>query len=101
MKVTDHILTELNQVTAKRTEKAQEAKRGASRGVASKESLSDHVHLSGLKGQMEVFRDHLNRLPDVRAERVQALRERIESGQYRPDAMDIADAIVERTLQSR
>lgn len=36
----------------------------------------------------------VSELPDVRTERVKELQSRIQSGNYNPDASDIADAIV-------
>ncbi|HYJ48216.1 MAG TPA: flagellar biosynthesis anti-sigma factor FlgM [Pyrinomonadaceae bacterium] len=33
-------------------------------------------------------------LPDVRQEKVEALRERLQSGSYNPQASDIADAVI-------
>lgn len=44
---------------------------------------------------------HLNALPDVRQERIAAVRQAIQSGQFNPSDQQIADAIHAQLLGSR
>jgi negative regulator of flagellin synthesis FlgM len=48
--------------------------------------------------EIQCVKSELDRLPDVREDRVMELKARIESGAYRISADDIADLIVRRAL---
>ncbi len=62
-----------------------------SRGAASVEISTSAQELQGIKRQID-------RLPDVREDRVQALKAQIENGTYKVSGEDIADLILRRTL---
>ncbi len=55
---------------------------------------TDKLSVSARANTINELVARANELPEIRQERVAALRERIQSGDYRPDAGDIADAIL-------
>jgi flagellar biosynthesis anti-sigma factor FlgM len=62
---------------------------------------TDEVELSERAGELSRARQAYDGLPDARAVRVAALRERIRNGTYRLDDDDIADAILNGAPASR
>jgi len=62
----------------------------------SPESLSaeDHAQLSGARVHVAALAAQASQLPEVRQERVQALRDAVQSGRYRTDAKKVAGAMV-------
>jgi negative regulator of flagellin synthesis FlgM len=54
----------------------------------------DRVKVSERAANIGRLSARATELPDVRQEKVEALRERIQSGAYDPKASDIADAII-------
>ena len=48
--------------------------------------------------EVQQIKKLVNELPDVREDRVQALKAQIESGTYQVSGEDIADLIIRRTL---
>lgn len=58
------------------------------------ESEPDKISVSERAATAERLAARVNQSPDVRQEKVEALRERIQSGSYKPSASDIADAIL-------
>jgi negative regulator of flagellin synthesis FlgM len=75
---------------ASRTEKGEKIE--ATPNVA--ESEPDKVSVSERAATAERLTARANQLPDVRQEKVEALREQIQSGSYKPSASDIADAVL-------
>jgi negative regulator of flagellin synthesis FlgM len=70
-----------------------------SQGVANTSGVSsaageDTVKLSSAHGEVQTLAASLNKVPEVRTERVQALQQRVQSGQYNPDSKKVADAII-------
>ena len=57
-------------------------------------SGEDQAQLSGASSQVAALTSQASQLPEVREERVQALREAVEYGRYRPDAEKIAAAML-------
>ena len=55
---------------------------------------SDKLQFSNHASEVGKFLDQLKELPDVRAEKVNALREQIAAGEYKPSGTQIADAIL-------
>jgi flagellar biosynthesis anti-sigma factor FlgM len=55
---------------------------------------SDQAQLSGAGAQITALAAQVLQLPEVRQERVQALRQAVESGSYTPDARSTAGALV-------
>ena len=55
---------------------------------------SDTVHFSSRLAEVQQLTSQLQQVPDIRAERVAALKEKIQQGTYSPDPADVADAIL-------
>ena len=55
---------------------------------------SDKINVSNRAATAGKMVEKLQDVPDVRQERVEALRQKIESGEYKPSAESIADAIL-------
>ena len=60
----------------------------------SADAKTDTVSVSERGNTIKELTARAKDLPDVRQERIEALRERIQTGDYQPDAGDIADAIL-------
>lgn len=54
----------------------------------------DKINVSDRAANVGKMIEKLNDLPDVRQEKVEALRQKIEAGEYKPSADAIADAIL-------
>jgi negative regulator of flagellin synthesis FlgM len=54
----------------------------------------DSFQLSGTLGQVQQLKAQLAQLPDVRSERVAALRHQVEQGSYKPTNEQIANAMI-------
>jgi flagellar biosynthesis anti-sigma factor FlgM len=57
-------------------------------------SNSDQVNLSDRGATVRRLIDQSAQLPDVRQDRIDSLTSRLESGSYKPSAIDIAEAII-------
>ncbi len=68
------------------------------RGRSSADSHEVSADVTPTPGEIQFVRQQIDRLPDVREDRVQALKARIESGTYRIGGDEIADLIVRRAL---
>lgn len=55
---------------------------------------SDKIDVSNRAANVGKMVEKLNEMPDVRQEKVEALRQKIEAGEYKPSADAIADAIL-------
>jgi flagellar biosynthesis anti-sigma factor FlgM len=58
----------------------------------------DQAQLSGVHAQVQVLVGQALQLPEVRQERVQALRQAVTSGKYQPSAQDVAGALLLNTI---
>jgi negative regulator of flagellin synthesis FlgM len=56
------------------------------------------VEVSSTAQEVQQVKKLVNQLPDVRTDRVQALKTQIENGTYQVSGEDIADLIIRRTL---
>lgn len=61
-------------------------------------AAADQAQLSGAHIQVQALAGQAAQLPDIRAERVQSLREALASGHYRFEAHKTAGAIVSHML---
>ena len=61
-------------------------------------SSGDKVELSIQSKEMQKIYDLLQMTPDVRAEKVEALRKRIEEGKYQVDPDRVADKMIKESL---
>jgi flagellar biosynthesis anti-sigma factor FlgM len=68
----------------------------ASNGGASQSPVigEDQAQLSGAQVQVEALAGQASQLPEVREERVQALRQAVESGRYQPVSLEVAGAML-------
>ncbi len=57
-----------------------------------------HVDISARSQEVQRVTELINRLPEVREDRVQALKAQIENGTYHVSSEDIADLIIRRAL---
>ena len=55
---------------------------------------SDSIHVTNSPDQVATLVERAKDLPDVRHERVQEIRQAVQSGKYRVSADDIAEAIL-------
>jgi negative regulator of flagellin synthesis FlgM len=58
----------------------------------------EKVNLSTTAKDVQNLKNAISKLPDVREEKVQALKDRIEKGTYRVDADKVADKMVGESL---
>ncbi|GDX41430.1 hypothetical protein LBMAG21_17220 [Armatimonadota bacterium] len=77
------------------------------KGAVNASSLGESVAVGGAAATLDVstasqdiqhVQKVLSRLPDVREDRVSALKSAIENGTYKVSGEDIADLIIRRTL---
>ena len=93
MKLTDvvaQIQTE-NKIKVKKNVRAEET---AASAVAAKDSVS----LSSGSRDVQKIQEILQETPDIRADRVAEIKARIESGEYRVDARELADKMLSDLL---
>lgn len=76
---------------ANKTIQADQSAKPATTGASNE---PDKVNVSERAANVGRLTVRASELPDVRQEKVDALRERIQSGNYNPKASDIADAII-------
>jgi flagellar biosynthesis anti-sigma factor FlgM len=60
----------------------------------------DQASLSGAHVQIAALSAQASQLPEVREQRVQALRQAVESGQYRAEPQQVAGALVTHMIQN-
>ncbi len=65
---------------------------------ASESQQAASVEVSSTAQEVQQIKKMVNQLPDVREDRVQALKAQIENGTYHVSGEDIADLIIRRTL---
>ena len=61
-------------------------------------SRADRVHLSPRAKEYQKARQALAALPDIEADRLREIKDRIQSGRYRLDADKIADQMIREAL---
>jgi len=62
--------------------------------LASRSSVEDQAELSGAHTQIQALAAQASQLPEVREERVQALRQAVQSGHYRADPEKVAGSVL-------
>jgi flagellar biosynthesis anti-sigma factor FlgM len=67
-------------------------------GTAGTPPGEDQAHLSGAHAQAEALAAQASQLPEVRQERVQALRQVVLKGQYNPEPEQVAGAMFDSML---
>ena len=71
-----------------------QSKGAASASGAHPAAGEDTVSISSTHGELQTLTASLANVPEVRTDRVNALQQRVDSGQYQPDSQKIADAIL-------
>ncbi len=74
--------------------RAQNPPAADSASAAKTGAAEDQAQLSGAHVQVEALAAQASQLPEVREQRVQALRLAVQSGQYQSDPQKIAGALV-------
>ena len=72
----------------------QESASGASEQT-NKTGQSDQVHLSGKAREMDQLKEIINQMPEIRSEKIEALKKSIAEGSYIVDASKIAKRMIE------
>lgn len=90
---------DLNHGPQELAESNQASTNRAATNVSSSEALADdQAQLSGAHVQVEALAAQASRLPEIREERVQALRVAVQSGQYRSSPDEVAGAVFTHML---
>ena len=77
------------------------AQNAPSGGLSATNGLGeDQAQLSGAHLQVQALAAQAAQLPEVREERVQALRQAVQSGQYHPSPENVAGAILTHMIAS-
>lgn len=80
-------------VKSSRSNGAKPVSAPAGQGISSARG-EDTVTLSGVHGTIQALTAGLSNVPEVRTERVNALQQKVQSGQYPVDKGKVADAII-------
>ncbi len=93
---------EINRLLALTPKGASPLQKGG-RATVSLEGMSDtdvaaRVEVSASSQEVKQVKAQIEQMPDVREDRVQALKAQIESGKYQVSGEDIADLIIRRSL---
>ena len=81
-----------NNVQIKKT--SENSSSGSAASLASAAEGADRVELSAGSLDVQKIKDVLAETPDVRIEKVKALKEQIERGQYSVDSREVADKML-------
>jgi negative regulator of flagellin synthesis FlgM len=73
-------------------------KQRLSQKVEDKSLSPDKVELSAQSKEMQKIHEVLQTTPDVRAEKVAALKKRIEEGQYEVDSEALAEKMIKESI---
>jgi flagellar biosynthesis anti-sigma factor FlgM len=74
------------------------ATNGQARAAASSPLGEDEAQLSGVHAQVQQLVSQASQLPEIRQEKVNALRQVVLGGSYKPAAQQIADAVFAHML---
>ena len=91
----------VNEITAqmlREYQKSEGVKSGSEKLTGGNTALEEKVDLSAAAREIQSARDEIDKLPDVRDEKVQELRAQIEQGTYSVSAEDIAEKLVAESL---
>lgn len=82
-----------DRVTTSGTKGAPSPSSGSA-SAAGSVSGEDTFSLSSTHGEVQVLSANLANVPEVRAQRVSALQQRVNTGTYQPDSLKVADAMI-------
>ena len=74
--------------------KSKSAAASSSSGISSAMG-EDTVRLSSTSSDVQTLAASLAQVPEVRADRVQALQQQVRNGSYSPDSQKVADAMIQ------
>ena len=60
-------------------------------------SQSDQVHLSGKAKELDALKKIIQQMPEIRTDKVEALKKAIQEGTYQVDSFQVAGKILEET----
>lgn len=83
---------------AQDSQRMQASAAGTAAGTAAGSAAEDQAQISGMHLQIQALAAQAAQLPEVREERVQSLRQAIQSGQYRASADQIASAVFDHMM---
>jgi len=99
MKITgDHLLGQIDGYVKNRTEGSAQSRSCPSAGEGG--HGTDRVVLSAEVLEVYELKSRLEAIPDVREERVAALRKQIENGTYKADGKKIAARMIKESLEN-
>jgi len=88
-----------------RAQAPEESEKAGAAGPASTQSRAasgglgeDEAQLSGLHAQVQTLVGQAAQLPEIRQEKVNALRQVMQGGNYHPEPAQIADAMFEQMV---
>jgi len=95
MKITDQYNPALRQI--KETESSAKAKAAKAKKEGA-QAAGDKVELSSLAKDVSKARTQVDKTPDIRASKVEALKEKVSSGEYKVDPDKVAQKMVDEHL---
>lgn len=78
--------------------KRKVGRRAEGDGAAAIEGARDGVEVSSFSREMAHALSELRKVPDVRSDRVESLKGRIDRGEYRVDSAELASRLIEAGL---
>ncbi|MBU0483733.1 MAG: flagellar biosynthesis anti-sigma factor FlgM [Proteobacteria bacterium] len=87
-----------NKVALKKTEEDKSAKAPAESGKQDSELAADRVDLSGSSREAQKMQAIIQETPDMRLEKIQAIKEKIDSGDYKIDPQKVAGKMLTSLL---
>ena len=93
---TEEVSRLLSDTTRERSSAPLTSVPSSGRSIQSRQAAQ--VDVSAAAQEVLQIKKQISQLPDVREDRVQALKAQVESGTYHVSGQDIADLIIRRTL---
>ena len=88
------MIEKINEITGVGSVGAVKSKRGAYQSAGESSASRDGLQVSSFAREMANISQELNKIPDVRDDRVQDLKRRIDEGTYNPDMRAIAGRLL-------
>ncbi len=101
MKITDINTNEKITSSIQKSQAVQETQNAGreKEAASSQPQAMDKVDISSMSRDVQKVQEVLKNTPDVRAEKVQELKAKVESGQYKVDAREIAGKMISSFIQ--
>ncbi len=88
------MIEKINEITGAMSISGVKSKRGAYQEAGESSSSRDGLHVSSFAREMANISLELSKIPDVRDDKVQDLKRRIDEGTYNPDMRAIAGRLL-------